>query len=217
MIINQKVSFVSVVVFLMMCSTIKSQNARIDSLKAIIDSEANDTAMVSTLNALSLEFLKENILEAEVYAEQANELATQIDFKKGKAYALKNIGLAEYYQGNYDKVFEFWTKSLKEFESIPDTLGIANMSSNLGVVYYDQGSHDKALDYYLKSLSFSEKLNDPIRITTALVNIGGLYTQMEDYEKAFDSYKRMEVYFDELNNTDIEATYLMGVGEIYSF
>jgi class 3 adenylate cyclase/lipopolysaccharide biosynthesis regulator YciM len=188
-----------------------------DSLKSIVETDAKDTAMVSTLNALSIEALNnKNIPEALIYAKQANELAGSLKYNKGEAYALKNIGLAEYYQGNYEKVFEFWTKSLKEFESIPDTLGIANMSSNLGVIYYDQGGYVKALSYYLKSLSYSEKLNDPFRITTALVNIGGVYTQMGDYEKALSSYQSMVPYFEKLSSTDIESTYLMGIGEIHS-
>ena len=202
---NHKVSFAVVCLFLMASLPVLSQNTKIDSLKTIVETEAKDAAMVSTLNGLSSELVQiEELDEAIRYGKEAIVLAEKLGYEKGKAYALKNIGLAEYYQGNYDKVFEFWTKSLKEFESIADTLGIANMSSNLGVVYYDQGGYVKALDYYLKSLSYSEKLNDPFRITTALVNIGGVYAQMKDYEKALSSYQRMVPYFEKLDNTDIE-------------
>ena len=109
---NHKVSFAVVCLFLMASLPVLSQNTKIDSLKAIIETEAKDTIMVSTLNALSLEVLKENIIEAKVYAEQANELATQLDFKKGKANALKNIGLAAYYQGDFLAVLDYWTESL---------------------------------------------------------------------------------------------------------
>ena len=69
-----------------------SQNQQIDSLKGIIETGAKDTLMVNRLNELSIELLKDGkFSESFVYGEQANELATQLDFKKGKAKSLKNI------------------------------------------------------------------------------------------------------------------------------
>lgn len=193
------------------------QNAQIDSLKNVVQTGQQDTTKVAALNALSLEFIQLDELEqASEYADQAITLADQLAFKKGKAYAFKNKGLTEYYQSNYKEVLNNWTQSLKTFEAIQDTLGIANLALNLGVVYYDQGSLAKALDYYLQSLSFSEKLGDPIRITSALVNIGGVYSQMEENDKALSYYQQVEQYLSNLNNLNIQSTYLMGIGEVYS-
>ncbi|MGB5363052.1 MAG: tetratricopeptide repeat protein, partial [Aureibaculum sp.] len=213
--LNHKVSFGSVIVFLIVSLTINSQNTKIDSLKSIVNTGAKDTVMVSTLNALSLEVLKENILESKTYSEKAYELATQLDFKKGKAYSLKNIGLAAYYQGDYLKVLDYWTQSLESFEAIHDTLGIAKLVNNLGAVYYSQGSHPKALDYYLRSLKLSEKTQDPFNIVQALLNIGGLYTEMLDYEKALSFFNKIEDYRASLKDSDQITSYLMGVGEVY--
>lgn len=101
MITNPKVSFVCVCAFLITSFSVFSQNTKIDSLKNIVATKAKDTAMVTTLNRLSKEVLNnENISESLKYSKQADELATLLSYKKGKAYALKNIGLAQYYQGN---------------------------------------------------------------------------------------------------------------------
>ena len=213
--INHKVSFVSIGLLLLMSFSALSQNIVVDSLKGIIETGIKDTAMVMTLNALSLAVLKENISEAKLYAEEANELATQINFKKGKAYSLKNIGLAAYYQGDYLEVLDFWTESLETFEEIQDTIGIAKLVNNLGAVYYSQGSHPKALDYYLRSLSLSEKTKDPFNIVQALLNLGGLYTEMQDYEKALMFFNRIEDYRPSLKNSELITSYLMGEGEVY--
>jgi class 3 adenylate cyclase len=194
-----------------------SQTPEIDSLKNIVKTGRQDTTEVVALNALTLEFIQlDDLQQAKTTAHQAIALADRLDFKKGKAYALKNAGLAEYYQSKYKEVLEYWTQSLQMFEVIQDTLGMANLSSNLGVVYYDQGGHAKALDYYLQSLSLSEKLGDPVRITSALVNIGGVYTQMLDYDKALTYYQLIEPYLPNLNNVKIQSAYLMGIGEVYS-
>jgi len=194
-----------------------AQNTSIDSLKAIVQSGKQDTTKVVALNALSSELLQtEELDEAKAYADQAISLADQLDFKKGKAYALKNIGIAEYYQSNYKEVLDYWTQSLQTFEAIQDTLGIANLALNLGVVFYDQGSHARALDYYLQSLSFSEKLEDPVRITSALVNIGSVYTELNDYDKAINYYEQVEPYLATLTNIQLKSAYLWGLGEVYS-
>ncbi len=204
-------------VLAMMPQMTLAQNTSIDSLKVILQTGKQDTSMVSALNALSMEYIQiDELDQASDYADEAIILADQIDFKKGKAYALKNRGIIEYYQRNYKEVLDFWSQSLNTFESIQDTLGIANLASNLGAAYYDQGSHAKALDYYLNSLNFSEKLRDTVRITSALLNIGGLYSQMQNYNQALNYFQQVEPYLATLNNFQIQSSYLMGIGEVYS-
>ncbi|MGB5387746.1 MAG: adenylate/guanylate cyclase domain-containing protein [Eudoraea sp.] len=209
--------FLMVMALLLQSNQAMAQNNSIDSLKNILQTGQQDTARVAALNALSLEYIQiDELNQASDYADKAITLADQIDFKKGKAYALKHKGIAEYYQGKYKEVLENWTQSLQTFEAIQDTLGIANLSSNLGGVYYDQGSLVKALDYYLKSLSLSEKLQDPVRITSALLNIGSVFSQTNDYDKALDYYKQVEPYLATLNNIQLQSAYLWGLGEVYS-
>ncbi len=191
-------------------------NAKIDSLKMVIEQGARDSTRVEALNALSIEVLyQEDLQGAMDYATQANNLAIELKYLKGQAFALKNIGLSYYYQADFINALDYWTNSLEVFESIPDTLGIANMNNNLGAVFYSQGILQKALDSYLQSLSVSLKLGDPLRITSVLANIGGLYGEMKDFDKALYYYNQIEPYLAELNDPQITAAYLMGIGEIY--
>jgi len=201
---------------LLVSGSLWSQNAQIDSLKQLVQTGQRDTAMVTTLNNLSIEILQnEDISGSLVYSQQALELADLLGDLKGKALAEKNMGMAYYFQGDYVEVLNHWTKSLKRFEAIKDTLGIAKLVNNLGAVYYSQGSHAKALDYYLRSLSLSEKTQDPFNIVQALLNLGGLYTEMLDYEKALEFFNKIEDYRPLLKSSDLITSYLMGVGEVY--
>ena len=214
--LNHKVSFAVVCLFLMATLPVFSQNQQIDSLKSIVETGAKDTLMVNRLNELSIELLKDGkFSESLIYGEQANELATQIDFKKGKAKSLKNIGLAKFYQGDLLEVLDYWTQSLEAYEAIHDTIGIANLVNNLGAVYYQQGSHPKALDFYLRSLSISEKIKDTFNIAQASLNLGGLYAEMQNYENALKFFYKIEEYRTSLNNPDVTTSYLMGVGEVF--
>ena len=216
MVINHKVSFAVVCLFLATSLSVLSQNTKIDSLKGIIETEAKDTLMVTTLNELCLELLREgDFSESFLYAKQASELATQLNYKKGKAYAQKYMGTAQYYQSNFIEVFDYWTQSLETFEAIHDTIGMSNMLNNLGGIYLSQGSNAKALDYYLKSLSYAEKIKNPLRITSVLPNIGGVYGEIKEYDKALKYFNQMEQYLTVLNDSQITTFYLMGVGEVY--
>ena len=196
---------------------IQAQTSKTDSLNRLIQEDIPDTTKVKLLNQLGMEYLmEEDFDKAHIHYTEALDLAEKISYGNGIGYALKNIGLALYYQGEYSQVFDYWNRSLQQFEKIQDTLGIANMASNVGVLYYDQGSFDRALDFYLQSLKYSEFLEDPKRTATALVNIGGVYAQLGEYEKALNYYEQLEFELKEFSDADIEATYLMGIGEVYS-
>src|ERR1700740_1814590 len=60
-----------------------------------------DTASITKLLDKSKESLNESPDKAIALAQQAKDLSEKAGFKKGKAYALKNIGLGYYYQGKY--------------------------------------------------------------------------------------------------------------------
>ena len=214
--VHRQVSLIIVSFFLMLSGFGFAQNTKIDSLKRIVETGVKDTSMVVTLNALSKEALNsEDLKQSLEYARKANELAKRLNYKKGIAYSLKNIGLVQYFQSDFLNVLESWTQSLKEFESIHDTIGIANLVNNLGAIYYAQGSNVRALDYYLRSLSISEKVKDTYNTSQTLLNIGGLYAEMNNFDKALEYYNKFNDYRNQLNDPQLNVGYLMGVGEVY--
>ncbi len=215
MIIKPKTSFVSIVLFLMMYFSVFSQNRKIDSLKNIIQTGTKDTSMVSALNSLSSELLGiGEASESFIYSSKANDLANDLDYSKGEAYALKYMGIAQYHLGNFLEVFKYLTQSLEHFETIKDSTGIASILNNLGTIYYSQGSNIKAIDYYLRSLRISEELNNPLRIATALVNVAGVYADnIKDYDKTMSYYNQAIPYLETLNDTGISKSVLLGTGQ----
>ena len=194
------------------------QDPTADSLKSLIDNSKVDTTQVNALNDLSYYVLNLDPQEAIKYGLMAREMSELINYGKGQAFALKNMGLGYYYQGDYLKVLDYWTQSLETFEAIPDTTGIANMLNNLGAIYYTQGSNTKAIEFFLRSLRLAEDLNDTLRIASALVNVGGTYSDNEkDYNKALKYFWQIGKIA-ELYPLDAQSLggYLTGIGELYS-
>ena len=148
-----------------------------------------DTTRVNSLLQQSKENFTNDPDKAINLANEAKALADRIDFQKGKALALKNIGIVYYFQGKHLEALDYYTQSLEVFKIIGDNSGIANLYSNIGVVYYDRGDDAKALENYLQSLKFSELAGDKFRILIALNNVGGVYNiKPATYDKALEYY-----------------------------
>jgi len=88
-------------------------------------------------------------------ANKARELSREINFEKGEALALKNIGLVYYYQNKFVQTLEFWNQSLQILQRIGDDLGQSNLQGNIGAVFYKQGDEVGALKHHLESLKLA--------------------------------------------------------------
>ena len=183
-----------------------------------IDGLTND-ADTSTVNKL-LQLSKEKLGTAPdssiSIALQAVQIADLIDFQKGKALALKNVGLGYYYQGKYLETLDYWTRSLHLFESMKDETGIANLLSNIGAVYNDQGDDVRGLEYGLKSLSISEKLGDKFRILSALNLVANIYNgKIQTKGKALQYLLKALPLCEEIGNAESLGVISGNIGEIY--
>jgi len=193
-----------------------SQDSKTDSLKTLVQTAANDSAKVNLLNSISYNLFTSAPVDAIDYGKQALTLAEEIKFKKGIAYAFKNIGLGYYMQSNFVEVLIYWEKSLQVFESIGDKLGVSSLLNNLGAIYFNQGNDAKAIDLYLRSLRTSEEISDTLRIATALNNIGGVYyNKPATHAKALEFYLKAIPLAEKINDKGAIGAASINIGEIY--
>ena len=176
-----------------------------------------DTALVNTLLDQSRKYFTDSPAKAISLATRARSIAQELHFMRGEAYALKNIGIAWYFQGKYFEALDFYQQSLNYFTEIKDYVGIANIYSNIGVVYYDQSDDVKALENYLQSLKYAELSGDKLRILSALNNVGGVYTNKPaTYDKALRYYLQALPLCEELGKKDELGAISVNIGFIYS-
>ena len=176
-----------------------------------------DTATVNKLLDESRKYFTDSPAKAIELATHARTLAQELHFIRGEAYALKNIGIAWYFQGKYFEALDFYQQSLNAFTEIKDYVGIANIYSNIGVVYYDQSDDIKALENYLQSLKYAEMSGDKLRILSALNNVGGVYTNKPaTYDKALRYYLQALPICEELGKKVELGAISVNIGFIYS-
>lgn len=177
---------------------------------------SKDTALINSLIKESASHFIDDQGKAIELAIEARELAKKVNYPSGLAYSYKNIGIINYYQGDYFKSLENYNQALKIFLSIKDNVGISNMYSNIGVIYYNQADYVKALEKHLLSLKYAELTNDKLRILTALNNVGGVYyIKPATMDKALEYYFRALPLCEELGNTNALGAISVNIGNIY--
>ncbi len=120
------------------------------------------------------------------YGKQALVLSEDLNYKQGKAYALKNIGQGYFNLSDYDNSINYFFRSLKLMEESDDEKGIAECFHSLGNIYFEVKKYDNALEYYQKSLIIKKELGDEKNIAATLNNIGVVYLVLGENDKALE-------------------------------
>ena len=176
----------------------------------------SDSVKVNALLDSSKLYINTQPDKAIEFANQAKELAHEIDFKKGEALALKNIGLVYYYQGKFVQILEYWNQSLKILQAINDDLGQANLQGNIGAVFFIQGDEVMALQHHLESLKFAEKSGNQLRIFGALNNIAAIYSEKSaTWDRALDYLLKAYPIAEKAGDKPALSMVLGNIGEIY--
>lgn len=191
-------------------------NRNIDSISALIEKETNDTLLVRHYYKLCWEYTTVNPTKAKESGLKALELATKINYKRGIAASLNNIGNIYYYSDDYAKAIEYYSKSYKVRERIGDKRGMSDNLNNIGVLYQSKGNYTKALEYFLKSIKISEELKELDGVAAGYNNIGLIMSNLKNFPKAKDYYERSIALYQKLNNTHGTASGLNNLALLYS-
>ncbi len=159
-----------------------------DSLLNVLRSSVNDTNKVKTLNELSISYRIADYNKSLQYADEGLKLARQLNYNKGIAAALRNIGLAWYRQNEFKKSSEFLDQSFLKLKELNDTAGMAGYYSSTGDIFLRQQLYGNALKNYSHSLEFYKKAGNFKGVIHSNINIGHTYYSQEKYEKAMEYY-----------------------------
>ncbi|TYA52148.1 adenylate/guanylate cyclase domain-containing protein [Formosa maritima] len=188
----------------------------IENLKQLIAEQADDSTKVNTLLDISFQLYRTQPDSSIVYSSKAIDLATEINFKKGLAYANKNLGLAYYSKGEFVDVLNHWEISLAIFKELNDEAGVSNLLSNIGAVYQTKGNDPKALDYFITSVKIAEKIQDSLRMGTVYLNMGAVYSNEEKtHNEAIESYNKSKIIFSNIGYDEGVGFVAVNMAELY--
>lgn len=204
--------FFTVIIFILSINVLAQNN--IDSLEIKLKT-VSGKERVDVLNQLSKSYYTLSPEKVIKYGRQALELSQKFDYDRGRAHALKNIGVGNYYLSNYDKSLEYYLNSLKIMENIGDKEGISSTLNNIGVVYWKLNNYDKALEIYTESLKMMKELKNRDGISRSLNNIGLIYMTLKNYNKALEFFLETLKITKEIGIKNNIAYCLNNIGSIY--
>ncbi|MHC5030633.1 MAG: tetratricopeptide repeat protein, partial [Planctomycetota bacterium] len=120
-----------------------------------------------------------------IYTKQLEFCEKSEKGEQSAAWALVQIGGAEYTMGSYAAALASWERALNLFEKARNRQGIENVNLNIGLVYHETGEFERAL----RHLKLALDLGGPVaRCLSAIANaqrrLGNAHEARKQYEEA---------------------------------
>jgi len=195
--------------------SLSAQNkAVIDSLKREL-SLAQGMKRVQTLNTLCWEYRTFDQNKSIEYGLQALGLAEQLQFKRGMARALSNLGIVYRRRGNYPQALDYHLKALKISDETKDSNDIGEALNRIGLIYQGQGNFNAALEYFQRSRDVYGKIGGLHGMGNAMTNIGEIYSRQANYSLALEYLVKSQAIHEETGDLDGVAESGLEIGMVY--
>jgi two-component system, NarL family, sensor kinase len=190
------------------------QNKKADSLQLLVKNETNAKKKAFLLNELSLEFRNTDYKKSIGFAEQAFEVAKQIDDVDQLGRARLNIGIENYYLGKYEEALKSYLAALRIYEDAKNNKGMASVLNELGTFNKKQGDIEKSQKNFEQALTLSTEVNDSLQIANSMNNLGIIYEMKEDFTKAMDYFKKSTIIKEAMNDLNGVSYNYANMGEL---
>lgn len=194
-------------------------NEKLDSLRARLILEKNDSVKLELIIDISRFFNKDikNVARCEEILSQALVIA-----RKDSAYwALSKVhnsyGILYRNIAEYSKALEHHKISLRYAEKSENNNLISTAYNSIGVVYRRMDNHPKAAQNHLLGLKAADTAKDTFNTAVSLNSLGNIYSLSGQYQEAFSYFKRALDLSISMNNTLGKAINYNNIGEVYEF
>jgi len=190
--------------------------AAIDSMLPELGKAREDTNKVKLLHQLSLAYRRVSTDEGIKYGEQALDLATKLNWEKGKGRADEALGLNYQSKSDLPKALQYLQQALNVVEKRGDKNDIAIITDKIGTVYFEESDFSKALNYSLSALKIGVEIGNKNIVTSAAMSVGNVYNQQSNFPKAIEYYLLALKVAEERGDKEGIAIITANIGVVYS-
>ena len=184
------------------------QTTKVDSLKAAIKIEKNDSLKVTQIASLFDIYQKDyNMDECKKLADEALAVANKTKIKTviGIANLLKGITFKEF--EDYPNAQIYLLGALKNIDGEVNKKALSDANSYMGYIQEQMKSLDKAISYHRTALKLRSELSEKLT-TNSLLRIASCYTNLKNYDSAyFYFYKGLRIANKYNNKRNLSAFY----------
>jgi len=194
-------------------NSVLSQVINADSLEIILQ-HSPESKQIKILKQLSEYYIDNTPEKAIRTANRLLIIAEKHDSVEIVDYCYQILGQAFYFQDNYKKSLEYFSKYMETQLKKNNEKGLARAYNNLGIAYRALENYGKAIEYYEKSLDLNKKLNDKRGLSSSYNNLGVLHEYLNLFSQANNFYKQSLELELELNDPDGISTSYLNLGGI---
>ncbi len=196
-------------------AALNAQESSIDELKESLSS-LDSKAKVDQLNKISRQLKDSGSYDAITYAQEAHDLAIDIQYKQGKANACDNLGLAFLSRNDYKNAMTHFVEGLKIRNELNDKKGIASSKNNIGWVFCLQEDMNSAMINLTSALEIRTEINDLEGAAETHENIGYVHLFQKIYGSAREEYAQALAIRLDLEQLEEAAKLASHLGKIAS-
>ncbi|MBE7442880.1 MAG: tetratricopeptide repeat protein [Flavobacteriales bacterium] len=167
-----------------------------EKLKKKLSKQEKDIFIVNKASAYANIALvteeKGNLKKAIEYNNISLKLYKSVNYHKGTATVLNNLGKLMKIEGELNHAIELYEESLKYADLSNEKKGKAYTIGNIGAIHYSNGNYQAALENFIKAKVLHKEVNDIYGLTISLNNIGSVYRNLNMLDLALKSY--LETY-----------------------
>jgi tetratricopeptide (TPR) repeat protein len=118
---------------------------------------------------------------------------------------------------NFNKMTEYFEKSLEMCKKIDDKFGEALCCGGLGIAYHNTGNFTKAIEYNERASVLAKDIGDKEGESRYYTNLGVVYEQLGDFKKAIAYHEKSLEIAKNIINIDkgVELRYYGNLGSVY--
>ena len=177
--------------FLLIVPMVNAQDAasEVQKMRAEIEDRQGE-AKVNSLNRLSNKVLEMKMpREADKFAQEALDMATQMNFTEGVAAAHDQLGFVFQSKYDYENAMEEFVAARKIRDAANDQKGVATSKNNIGKAFLLQGDTDNGELMLVQALEGRRAINDMEGLAETHKNLADLYLAKKVYGKARENYE----------------------------
>jgi signal transduction histidine kinase len=188
----------------------------IDSLENVIRNAKEDTSLVNSLTALSLNYMMISSFNKSVlYVDSAIALSEKLKFIPGQANAHGQKGRLLIDMGNYPAALENMKLSLKYAEITGNKNKIAGAYDNIGTIHHYLGDQAEALQNCMIAKRLYEETGDKKGISSNFMNLGKTYLALNKYTEAAEMFYNAIKIKEEIGDKNGMAATYNNLGTMY--
>lgn len=186
-------------------------------LKKLPEKEKNTELEVDILLELAWEVSLNDIERAFSMTEQGQAIAEKLEYEKGIAFALRNIGyLQSIGKTNLQEGLATLEEALKRVRALEsEREAEAAILDTIGFAYHQLGSYDRALENYLISLDINREIQNVRGEAWGLHNLARIYKVNGDISRSIENDLKSLTLFREIKYATGISLILYTLGESF--